>query len=141
MTVGERIKQRRIELQLSQEALAKLAGYNDKTAISKLEHAGNEITLKQIKRIASALKVSNGYLLGWDGIDGVIQESPMLSALQNTGYDNIEFSVQVLKTKALEKLNIEFEEISLIEKYRLLDDRGKRTVLETIERELSYSEQ
>ena len=66
MTVGERIKEKRIELGWSQQELAKRAGYSDKTAISKIEHAGNDITLKQIKRIAKSMNVDPAELMGWD---------------------------------------------------------------------------
>lgn len=66
MTVGERIKELRTEFGLSQDELAKRAGYSDKTAISKLEHAGNNITLKQVKRIANALDATPEQLMGWD---------------------------------------------------------------------------
>jgi len=66
MTIGERIKEKRKELNLSQEDLAKKAGYKDKTAISKFEHKGNDITMKQVKRVASALGVSASYLMGWE---------------------------------------------------------------------------
>lgn len=69
MTVGERIKEKRIELGWSQQDLAKRAGYSDKTAISKIEHAGNDITLKQIKRIASAMNVDPTEFMGWKDID------------------------------------------------------------------------
>lgn len=65
MTVGERIKNERLAQGLSQEELAKKAGYSDKTAISKLEHADNKITLKQVKRIAMALGVDASFLMGW----------------------------------------------------------------------------
>lgn len=71
MTVGERIKQKRLDLNLSQDELAKRAGYSDKTAISKLEHAGNNITLKQIKRIAVALKADAYELMGWTYSEGI----------------------------------------------------------------------
>ena len=67
MTVGDRIKEIRNQLGWSQEELAKRAGYNDKTAISKLEHSDNRITLKQVKRIAKALDVEASYLMGWVG--------------------------------------------------------------------------
>lgn len=66
MTVGERIKEKRIELGWSQQELAKRAGYSDKTAISKIEHAGNDITLKQIKRIAKSMNVDPSEFMGWD---------------------------------------------------------------------------
>ena len=65
MTVGERIKEKRIELGWSQQDLAKKAGYSDKTAISKIEHAGNEITLKQVKRLAKAMNVDPADFMGW----------------------------------------------------------------------------
>lgn len=65
MTVGERIREKRIELGWSQQELAKKAGYSDKTAISKIEHAGNEITLKQVKRIADAMYIEPSELMGW----------------------------------------------------------------------------
>ena len=66
MTIGERIKQKRQELQLSQTELAVRANYYDKTAISKIEHAGNDISMKQVRRIADALGVSSAYLMGWE---------------------------------------------------------------------------
>lgn len=66
MTVGERIKERRTLLKLNQEELAKKAGYKDKTAISKLENAGNNITMKQVNRVAAALNVTSQYLMGWE---------------------------------------------------------------------------
>ena len=65
MTVADRIKNKRIELGLSQTELAERAKYSDKTAISKIEHSGNEITMKQVRRIAGALGVTTEYLMGW----------------------------------------------------------------------------
>ncbi len=65
MTVGERIKQKRIELELSQTELAKRAGYCDKTVISKFENAGDKISMKQIERLAKALNTTSKYLMGW----------------------------------------------------------------------------
>ena len=57
---------KRIEKNLSQEDLARLAEYSGKSAISKLEHAGDNITMKQVKRIAKALNVTSAYLMGWE---------------------------------------------------------------------------
>lgn len=66
MTIGDRIRIKRTELNLSQAELAIIAGYSDKTAISKLEHAGDDISMKQIKRVAKALGTTSSVLLGWD---------------------------------------------------------------------------
>ena len=80
MTIADRIKQKRIELDLSQSELAIRAGYNDKSAISKFEHAGDDISMKQVRRIASALDVSPAYLMGWEeneSIEDIIRELPL----------------------------------------------------------------
>ena len=66
MTVGERIRQTRIEKELSQAELAERAHYSDKTRISKIENAGNDISMKQVRRLANALDVSATYLMGWE---------------------------------------------------------------------------
>lgn len=65
MTVGERIKQCRLDLGLSQAELAKRAGYKGKSDISKMENAGDEIGIARITKIADALSVSPAYLMGW----------------------------------------------------------------------------
>ena len=64
-TVGDRIRDRRIELGLLQEELAERAGYCGKSAVSKLEHAGNDISMKQVRRLAAALDCSMEHLMGW----------------------------------------------------------------------------
>ena len=69
MTIADRIRLKRNELQLSQSELAERAGYSDKTAISKFEHAGDDISMKQIKRVAKALGTTSAYLMGWDEED------------------------------------------------------------------------
>ena len=66
MTVADRIRERRRELNLSQSELAQKAGYTDKTSISKLEHAENDISMKQISRLAEALETTPAYLMGWE---------------------------------------------------------------------------
>ena len=66
MTIADRIKLKRLEQDMSQTELALRAGYNNKTAISKLEHAGDNISMKQIKRVATALNISPAFLMGWE---------------------------------------------------------------------------
>lgn len=64
MTIGERIKQRREALHMSQEALAKAIGLKDKSSISKIE-SGNP-SLDTVEKIARAMRCSVLYLMGWD---------------------------------------------------------------------------
>ena len=70
MTVADRIRHKRTELNMSQDELAKKAKYSDKTRISKLENSGDEISMKQVKRVAEALGVSSAYLMGWEDENG-----------------------------------------------------------------------
>ena len=58
MKVGERIKQRREELGMSQEELAKKLGYANRFSVSKIETGKNDLTRSKIQKFADALGVS-----------------------------------------------------------------------------------
>ena len=64
--IGEIIKKRREELGMSQDELAKKLGYKSRSSIYKIEIGENDIPHSKIDSFAAALKVSHGYLLGWD---------------------------------------------------------------------------
>ena len=66
MTVGEKIKQKRIELGWSQEELAKRCGYKSRSSINKIELA-RDLPLKKIEIMANVLGVTPAYLMGWEG--------------------------------------------------------------------------
>lgn len=65
MTVADRIKQKRIELGLSQDELAEKMGYASKSAVSRAENSGDDIGLKRVKAFAEALNCSESELMGW----------------------------------------------------------------------------
>jgi transcriptional regulator with XRE-family HTH domain len=65
MTVGERIKNKRIELNMTQDELAKKVGYKSRSSIQKIE-AARDLPLKKISLMALALDCSPGYLMGWE---------------------------------------------------------------------------
>lgn len=65
MELGKKVKQRRIELGLTQEELAKKMGYSSRVSINKIE-MGRPISQKIISRLATALNVSVPYLMGWE---------------------------------------------------------------------------
>ena len=48
MRAGERIRQRRVELGLTQEELAIAAGYKSRSSINKIENS-REVTLKKLQ--------------------------------------------------------------------------------------------
>lgn len=65
MTIGERIKQKRIELDLSQDELAKKVGYKSRSSIQKIESARN-LPLPKVEKMARALGCTPSYLMGWE---------------------------------------------------------------------------
>lgn len=66
MEIGERIRNRRIELSMTQEELAKRVGYSSKTTIAKIESNANQLRQSMIAKIAKALDVTPGYIMGWE---------------------------------------------------------------------------
>lgn len=69
MTIGERIKARRIELDMTQQDLAEKVGYKGKTAISKIESGERDLRQSKIKPVAEALNTTVEYIMGWDDTD------------------------------------------------------------------------
>ena len=63
--VGRRVKERRIELNMTQEELACRVGYKSRSAIQKIEVGVNELKQKQIAAFAKALLTTPGFLMGW----------------------------------------------------------------------------
>lgn len=61
--IGERIKNRREELHLSQEELAKQMGYKSRSSINKMELGIQDVPQRKIKQFAKVLQCSIGYLL------------------------------------------------------------------------------
>ena len=76
MTVGERIKQRRKELHLTQEELALRMGYKNKSAICRVEKDYEQnLTLDRVTAFAEALDTTPSYLMGWDD-EPISMETP-----------------------------------------------------------------
>lgn len=66
MTVGEKIKEARLQKGLTQQELADLLGYKSRSSINKIEVGGRDIPRSQIVQIAKALGVAPAYLMGWE---------------------------------------------------------------------------
>jgi transcriptional regulator with XRE-family HTH domain len=62
---SERIKARREELGMSQDELARAAGYKSRSSINKIEVDGRCIPQHKIVALAKALRVTPSYLMGW----------------------------------------------------------------------------
>lgn len=77
MTIGERIKNRREDLGMTQDELAKKCGYKSRSSINKIE-LSRELPLRKVSLMAEALNTTPGYLMGWedDGIPTVVKKVP-----------------------------------------------------------------
>ena len=64
MNVGERIKQIRNDLGMSQDELAKKVGYRSRSSIQKIE-ASRNLPLRKVTKMAIALGCTESYLMGW----------------------------------------------------------------------------
>lgn len=65
----QNIKSRRTELKMSQDTLAELTGYKDRSSIAKIEKGEVDLAESKIREFAKALKVSPRELMGWDEPD------------------------------------------------------------------------
>jgi transcriptional regulator with XRE-family HTH domain len=64
MTIGDRIRERRIELGLTQTDLANKCGYSSKSSICKIEKSDDDITLNTLNKISIALDIDPIDLMG-----------------------------------------------------------------------------
>ena len=62
--IGDNIKNKRLQLNLTQEELATKLGYKSRSSINKIELGINDISQRQIKAFADALQTTPAYLLG-----------------------------------------------------------------------------
>lgn len=65
MNVGDRIRIRREELQMSQDELAQAIGYKSRSSINKIELGVYSLRQSKIKEIADALRTTPEYIMGW----------------------------------------------------------------------------
>lgn len=65
-TIGQRIRIRREELNMSQEELATKLGYKSRSSINKIEKDGRALRQNKIVAIAAALNTTPAYIMGWE---------------------------------------------------------------------------
>lgn len=66
MEVGERIKYRREQLNMTQDELAKKVGYTSRSSVAKVEANANGMVQSKLILFAEALQTTPAYLLGWE---------------------------------------------------------------------------
>ena len=66
MNIGDRIKNRRLELNMTQDELAKKLGYKTRGSVTKIECGYQNLTQPKIVAMAKALDTTPAYLMGWE---------------------------------------------------------------------------
>lgn len=79
MTIGERVKQLRCDLGMTQEELAKSIGYSSRSAINKMESGERRLNQTTISKLAVALHTAPSYLMGWEDEDESTEKEKSLS--------------------------------------------------------------
>lgn len=76
MTAGERIRKLRKAQGMTQDELAKKAGYKSRSSINKIE-CSRDLPLNKAKEIAAVLGCSPARLLGWEEVKELGHEMAM----------------------------------------------------------------
>ena len=66
MKIGDRIKFRREQLDMSQDELARRLGYKSRSSINKIEKDASGLPQTKIAAIANALQTTPAYIMGWE---------------------------------------------------------------------------
>ena len=109
--IGTRIKDRRIELGMSQDELAEKMGYKSRSTIAKIEKGVNDVVQSNIVKFAEILNTSIAYLMGWDED---IEEKPVKMAERHF------------------EMIIDEDLAEIFEEFKTLDDTKKKLVKDLV---------
>lgn len=112
MTIGERIRNRRIELNMTQDELAKKAGYKSRSSINKIE-LSRDLPLRKISKVAAALDITPTELCGWEETDS---ETPA----ETTDNIKMEYKLHNDIVVEIEKLNLKEEQLKRLMRFLVL---------------------
>ena len=100
MNIGERVKERRLELGMTQEELADKVGFKTRASVSRLEGGDRNIPLSKLRKLAEVLETTVGYLMGMEDNMGV--------TTTNTGNHNTTTTTNYFSDCGATKEAIEF---------------------------------
>ncbi|MBR1750030.1 MAG: helix-turn-helix domain-containing protein [Ruminococcus sp.] len=74
LEIGERIRQCRERIGMTQDELAQATGYKSRSSINKIEKGGNDLPQSKIVIFAKALSTTPSYLMGWEDDDKKVDD-------------------------------------------------------------------
>ena len=125
MDIGERIKRRREELGMTQDELARAAGYKSRSSINKIEIDGRGIPQPKIEALAKALKVTPAYLMGWEEEEEtpVYYLDPEAAEIANEIYNREDLRILFDTTRNISKEDLQVI-VRMVEGLQKKDDDG-----------------
>ena len=82
-TIYEKIRERRKEMGLSQDELARRMGYKSRSTINKIESGQVDLSRNKIDKFSKVLNVSPSYLMGWTDEDENEKQKQIMQDHQN----------------------------------------------------------
>ena len=113
MNIGDRIKRRRKELDLTQQELALAVGYSDRSMIAKIEANAVDLPTSKVDAIAERLHTTSAYLLGLDTEARLEDLKEEINSLKNELYCTDDEAKREEIEAMLAALNEEYTDIKL----------------------------
>ena len=87
--VGKKVRARREELGLTQQELADKMGYKSKSTINKIELDINDVSQKNLEKLAKALECDVLYLLSERPTSVIVEYSEKMARLSDENLDAV----------------------------------------------------
>ena len=107
-TIYDRIRERRIQLGLSQEDLAIKMGYKSRSTINKIESGAVDIARNKIEKFAEVLNTTPAYLMDWNDAPKEYYIDPEVSKYAQAVKDNPNLRILFDASKDMSKDDIDF---------------------------------
>jgi transcriptional regulator with XRE-family HTH domain len=107
-TIYDRIRERRIQLGLSQEDLAIKMGYKSRSTINKIESGAVDIARNKIEKFAEVLNTTPAYLMDWNDTPKEYYIDPEVSEYAQAVKDNPNLRILFDASKDMSKDDIDF---------------------------------
>lgn len=124
------IRERRKELKMSQDELARKVGYTNRSSIATVEAGKIRLSYDKINAIAKALETTTPYLMGMTNDPNPIDVSDELGAIMNDFQNSI--SEMIITTEYNESITVNKavspKEDKLIDKYRISESNIKSAI-------------
>ena len=109
-SVGERIRERRTELNMTQEELAHKLGYKSRATINKIELGVNDIMRSKVEAFAKALQTTPAYLMGWEDEHELVPYylDPEVAEMAQRAYEDPDTRLLLSASRDLSKEDLQY---------------------------------